>query len=182
MKQWSCLLRAWGLRPSSSCKSWFNIQDWIYFNILRFDKPDDGLPVLEDWLGTFESMLFSWNWAGSWALGLLNANEWRQCCFFSWLSKQISTVTQHILSESSHLVITAFFVSPWRFWRSWSSNSWSNQRLHTFDCDWLDPDCCIGVGSLWSFNSWQAETSSQSFGQVLDAALPRPLTASVSSK
>lgn len=25
---------------------------------LRFDKPDDGLPVLEDWLTTLESMLF----------------------------------------------------------------------------------------------------------------------------
>ena len=25
----------------------------------RFDKPDDGLPVLDDWLTTFESMLFA---------------------------------------------------------------------------------------------------------------------------
>lgn len=25
----------------------------------RFDKPDDGLPVMEDWCTTFESMLFS---------------------------------------------------------------------------------------------------------------------------
>ena len=24
----------------------------------RFDKPDDGLPCIEDWVGTFESILF----------------------------------------------------------------------------------------------------------------------------
>ena len=25
---------------------------------IRFDKPDDGLPCIEDWVGTFESILF----------------------------------------------------------------------------------------------------------------------------
>lgn len=26
---------------------------------LRFEKPDDGLPVMQDWITCFESMLFS---------------------------------------------------------------------------------------------------------------------------
>lgn len=32
---------------------------WFLMARLRFEKPDDGLPVMQDWITCFESMLFS---------------------------------------------------------------------------------------------------------------------------
>lgn len=172
MKQWSCLLRAWGLRPSSSCKSWFNIQDWIYFNILRFDKPDDGLPVLEDWLGTFESMIFSgielgrepldcsMPMSGGNVVSSLDCQnrfqlwpstfEWivSSCynCFFCFPLKILEKLVQQqlIKSKASHV----------RLWLAWSwllHRSWITLILqlltswNLFTKFWTSVGCCLAT-------------------------------------
>lgn len=48
------LLTSWKLPPSLHCPAVF----YSFFCCVRFEKPDDGLPAITDWIQCAESMLF----------------------------------------------------------------------------------------------------------------------------
>ena len=144
----------------------------------RFDKPVDGLPVMEDWITTFESMFFHWHRVEPRALGLhhvrkrrpvsLTLNMFHQHFGIELFWKYISPT----LWDWTVLELCLPLNSPWRSLVLWLPDRRSDQGLDEGKCHCFDLDCMHGTRSLRSSNSRPFETAPQGFGQMLGDPMP----------